>query len=130
METRIDSQSIVWKVDSQKPAFFRSGNRSARIGLLSFCVLPKEERIFCIKVFKAFFLHLLTLGCIPKGSCNNTLLRRVRIAREPIALFFFDVNRAIQESLNGGLANGGFRYLSRIVHDCLRLSSFCDESSP
>ena len=26
--------------------------------------------------------------------------------------------------------NGGLRYLSTIVHDCLRLSSFCDESSP
>ena len=33
------------------------------------------------------------------------------------------------ESLNGGLANGGFRCLSRIVHDCLRLLPFCDESS-
>ena len=33
------------------------------------------------------------------------------------------------ESLNGGLANGGLRYVSTIVHDCLRLSSFCDESS-
>ena len=32
--------------------------------------------------------------------------------------------------LNGGLANGGLRYLSTIVHDCLRLSSFCDESPP
>ena len=31
---------------------------------------------------------------------------------------------------NGGLANGGLRYLSTIVHDCLRLSSFCDESPP
>ena len=34
------------------------------------------------------------------------------------------------ESLNGGLANGGLRCLSTIVHDCLRLSSFRDESSP
>ena len=34
------------------------------------------------------------------------------------------------ESLNGGLANGGLRYLSTIVHDCLRLSSLWDESSP
>ena len=34
------------------------------------------------------------------------------------------------ERLNGGLANGGLRYLSTIVHDCLQLSSFCDESSP
>ena len=33
-----------------------------------------------------------------------------------------------RESLNGGLANGGLRYLSTIVHDCLRLSPFCDES--
>ena len=30
----------------------------------------------------------------------------------------------IRESLNGGLANGGLRYLSTIVHDCLRLLSF------
>ena len=36
----------------------------------------------------------------------------------------------LRESLNGGLANGGLRYLCAIVHDCLRLSSFCDESSP
>ena len=28
-----------------------------------------------------------------------------------------------------GLANGGLRYLSTIVHDCLQLPSFCDESS-
>ena len=34
------------------------------------------------------------------------------------------------ESLNGGLANGGLRYLSTIVHDCLRLSSFRDEKFP
>ena len=34
------------------------------------------------------------------------------------------------ESLNGGFANGGLRCLPTIVHDCLRLSSFCDESSP
>ena len=27
-------------------------------------------------------------------------------------------------SLNGALANGGLRYLSTIVHDCLQLSSF------
>ena len=27
-------------------------------------------------------------------------------------------------NLNGGLANGGLRYLSTIVHDCLQLSSF------
>ena len=33
------------------------------------------------------------------------------------------------ESLNGGLANGGLRYLSTIDHDCLQLSSFCDEKS-
>ena len=26
--------------------------------------------------------------------------------------------------------NGGLRYLSTIVHNCLRLPSFCDESSP
>ena len=36
---------------------------------------------------------------------------------------------ASPESLNGGLANGGLRYLSAIVHDCLRLSSFCYENS-
>ena len=33
-----------------------------------------------------------------------------------------------RESLNGGLANGGLRYLCTTVHDC-RLSSFCDENS-
>ena len=33
------------------------------------------------------------------------------------------------ESLNGGFANGGLRYSSTIVHDCLKLSSFCDENS-
>ena len=38
--------------------------------------------------------------------------------------------RAYRGSLNGGLANGGLRHLSTIVHDCLRLSSFCDENSP
>ena len=38
-------------------------------------------------------------------------------------------NYYIGESLNGGLTNGGLRYLSTIVHDCLQLSSFCDESS-
>ena len=37
----------------------------------------------------------------------------------------------LRESQNGGLglANGGLRYLSTIVLDCLQLSSFCDESS-
>ena len=35
----------------------------------------------------------------------------------------------LSESLNGGLANGGLRYLSAIVHDCLQLPSFCDENS-
>ena len=30
----------------------------------------------------------------------------------------------LRESLNGGLANGGLRCLSTIVHDCLHLSSF------
>ena len=34
------------------------------------------------------------------------------------------------ESLQRGLANGGLRCLSTIVHDCLPLSSFCNESSP
>ena len=34
------------------------------------------------------------------------------------------------ENLNGGLANGGSRHLSTIVHNCLRVSSFYDESSP
>ena len=33
------------------------------------------------------------------------------------------------ESLNGGFANGGLRYSSTSVHDCLKLSSFCDENS-
>ena len=33
------------------------------------------------------------------------------------------------ESLNGGFANGGLRYSSTIVHDCLQLSSFCHENS-
>ena len=37
--------------------------------------------------------------------------------------------KANPEGLNGGLANGGLRYLSTIVHDCLQLSSFCDENS-
>ena len=27
-----------------------------------------------------------------------------------------------RESLSGDLANGGFRYLSTVVHDCLKLS--------
>ena len=35
-----------------------------------------------------------------------------------------------RESLNGGLANRGWRDISTIVHDCLQLSSFCDASSP
>ena len=35
-----------------------------------------------------------------------------------------------RENLNGGLANGGLSHLSTIVHDCQRLSSFCDESFP
>ena len=34
------------------------------------------------------------------------------------------------EGLNGGLANGGLRYLSTIVYDCLQVSSICDENSP
>ena len=34
------------------------------------------------------------------------------------------------KSLNGGLAHGGLRYFSTIVHDCLWLSSFWDESFP
>ena len=33
-------------------------------------------------------------------------------------------------TVNGDLANGGLRYLSTIVHDCLRLSSFRNKSSP
>ena len=32
--------------------------------------------------------------------------------------------------LNGGLANAGWRCLSTIVHDCLELSSVCNESLP
>ena len=35
-----------------------------------------------------------------------------------------------RDSLLGGLANRGLRYLSTIVHDCLKLTSFCAESSP
>ena len=41
-----------------------------------------------------------------------------------------NLGNSFRESPNGGLANGGLRHLSTIVHDCLRLSSFCDESSP
>ena len=33
------------------------------------------------------------------------------------------------EGLNGGFANGGLRYSSTTVHDCLELSSFCHENS-
>ena len=40
------------------------------------------------------------------------------------------VGACIRESLNGGLANGGLRSMSTIVHDYLRSLSFCDESSP
>ena len=35
----------------------------------------------------------------------------------------------MSESLNGGFANGGLRSWSAIVHDCLKLPSFCDENS-
>ena len=41
--------------------------------------------------------------------------------------YYWDQNDL--ESLNGGLANGGLSYLFAVVHDCLRLSSFCDKSS-
>ena len=45
---------------------------------------------------------------------------------------FWEVALAMpnRESLNGGLANAGLRYLSTIVHDRLRLLSFCDGSAP
>ena len=35
----------------------------------------------------------------------------------------------IRESLNWSFANGGFRYMSTTVHDCLYFSSFCNEHS-
>ena len=46
-----------------------------------------------------------------------------------ICVFFLYIFCVFRESLNGGLANGGLRHLSTIAHNCLQLSSFCDESS-
>ena len=42
---------------------------------------------------------------------------------------FFRFTSILVTLVNGGLVNGGSTYLSTIVHDCLYLSSFCDDNS-
>ena len=60
--------------------------------------------------------------------CQHPKLRAACLQNEtvPEEILISHENR---ESLNGGLANGGLRYLSTIVHDCLQLPSFRDEGS-
>ena len=61
-------------------------------------------------------------------SQNSALNSGSSGAKSPVQKFVPDTLG--RESLNGGLANGGLRYLCTIVHECLRLSSFCDENFP
>ena len=76
---------------------------------------------------------LKTLAC--RGLRVSALLRSkmaffLQTLKCTFGLAWFRGCPSCLESLDGGLANGGLRYLSTIVHDCLQLSPFCDESSP
>ena len=76
-----------------------------------FCVFLSSEVIFSCKSHSNFFQKL-------PFHCRHFL-------ENPLAK-----NPKTQLLINGGLANGGLRYLCTIGHDCLRLSSFCDEKFP
>ena len=64
------------------------------------------------------------------GKFSVNFAKKISLKFVTASPTFRRVTLTFWESLNGGLANGGLRYLSTIVHDCLRLSSFCDESAP
>ena len=80
----------------------------------------------CLKIEEESTPHTTCVASVWYGATPRLFLRD--IARTWLGWYMH------RESLNGGLAhgglaNGGLRYSSTIVHDCLRLSSFCDESS-
>ena len=78
-------------------------------------------------IFSLFLLVVFSLG-FSSSCCSDGSL--VLSSTQQLDCHDLQVRCSFRESLNGGFANGGLRYLSTIVHDCLRLSSFCEESSP
>ena len=97
-----------------------SGQKSEKFGELSFCNFSDLKSAPWTREsqrFSATRIAMCTCSRLGGFSKDNTPIPEKQ-------------QEEVRESLNGGLANGGLRHLSTIVHDCLRLSSFCDENSP